>query len=886
MQADLLRERFLDFFKAKKHKIAEPDSLVPAGDPTVLFTPAGMNQFKKEFLGFNSGFNRAATCQRCLRTDDLDKVGKTPGHHTFFEMLGNFSFGDYFKKEAISWAWEFLTDELKIKKEKLWVSVYKDDDEAYKVWKDLIGLPENKIIKLTDKENFWPSEAKTKGPNGPCGPCSEIFFDQGNNVGCKRPDCTPACNCGRFVEVWNLVFTQYNRKEGGILEPLPKKNIDTGMGLERLAVVTQGVRNNFETELFQPIIKEIVLGLSRDSPLRGQSLVRNWTVPERELIYAIADHIRAITFAIYDGVLPSNEARGYVVRKLIRKSTLHLRSLGIEKPFLHRLVPVLSEIMKSPYPELENRRENISEIILAEERNFISTLGSSSTLFKEKFAEFSKKQFPEKVGRIAFELYDTYGIPLELTRDWLEKEKISISKSTFNQELLQQKTRSKLQSAMKGDVFGVKNLALGLKETKFLGYKDYTTRAKILKILKDTTEVKKATKSEQVSIILDKTPFYPESGGQIGDAGEIQKGKNLFEVLDTKKIGKVIMHIGKVKEGSFKLQDSVGTEVDLGRRLSITRNHTATHLLQAALRKVLGMHVQQQGSLVAEDRLRFDFTHFKDIDKGQLDRIEEIVNSYVINNYCLIAKQMPLAEARKIGALAFFGEKYEGKVRVVSIADISRELCGGTHLNSTGQIGLFKITQEGSVASGIRRIEAVTGTFAYKIIKNQEDVLSEVGSLLNVPQEMITQEIQKRAKQIKELEKRLSSQKIDALKASLDKLVQDAKIVKDIKVITKLIEDADMDLLRKYADLIKGKTDKAVIALGAKQEDRALLVVGITPDLCQKGFDAAKLTRDIAKIIGGSGGGRCDFAQAGGSNPENFELAFKALRNLISEQIK
>jgi alanyl-tRNA synthetase len=894
MQADLLREKFLDFFKAKKHKIAEPDSLVPAGDPTVLFTPAGMNQFKKEFLGFDSGFNRAATCQRCLRTDDLDKVGKTPGHHTFFEMLGNFSFGDYFKKEAITFAWEFLTDELKIKKEKLWVSVYKDDDEAYKVWKYLIGVAENKIIKLTDKENFWPSEAKQKGPNGPCGPCSEIFFDRGNNVGCKRPDCTPACNCGRFVEVWNLVFTQYNRKEGGVLEPLPKKNIDTGMGLERLAAVMQGVRNNFETDLFQPIIKEIVQGLSLTTEGSPERSRRKGTVPERELIYAIADHIRAITFAIYDGVLPSNEARGYVVRKLIRKSVLCLSDLGIKQPFLYKLVPILSQVMQIPYPELGKRRENISEIILAEEKNFIAILDSSKELLNKGLSELVKKTkdktFSEgdvkKASIIAFELYDTYGIPWGLTKDWADVHGIHIDKEIFDNELEKQKNRSKAGSAMKGDVFGVKDLALGLKETKFLGYKDYITRARILKILKDNIETKKAAKGEQVSIILDKTPFYPESGGQIGDTGEIRKGKNIFEVSDTKKIGKVIVHIGKVKEGSFKLQDSVGAEVDLGRRLSIARNHTATHLLQAALRKVLGAHVKQQGSLVAEDRLRFDFTHFKDIDKGQLDRIEEIVNSYVINNYCLWTKQMPLAEARKSGALAFFAEKYEGKVRVVSIPDISKELCGGTHLDSTGQIGLFKITQEGSVASGIRRIEAVTGTFAYKIIKNQEDVLSEVGSLLNVPQEIIAQEIQKRTKQIKELEKRLSSQKIDALRGSLDKLVQDAKIVKDIKVITKLIEDADMDLLRKNVDLIKGKTDKAVIALGAKQEDRALLVVGITPDLCQKGFDAVKLIRDIAKIIGGSGGGRCDFAQAGGNNPENFETAFKTLRNLISEQIK
>ncbi|MCX5703957.1 MAG: alanine--tRNA ligase, partial [Candidatus Omnitrophica bacterium] len=407
MQADIIREKFLDFFKSKKHKIVESDSLVPAGDPTVLFTPAGMNQFKKEFLEGGSGLKRAATSQRCLRTDDLDKVGKTTGHHTFFEMLGNFSFGNYFKEEAISFAWEFLTEELKIDKKRLWVSVYKDDAEAYRIWKDKIGLTQDKIKKLGDKENFWPSEAKEKGPNGPCGPCSEIFFDQGANVGCKKPDCDPSCSCGRFVEVWNLVFTQYNRRQGGALEPLPKKNIDTGMGLERLVALMQGAPNNFETDLFQPIIKEIEANMGRS--------------PDKEFLFAVADHIRAIVFAIYDGVLPSNEARGYVIRKLIRKSTLHLGALGFTQPFLYKLVPVLAQVMQQPYPGLGERKEDIAQIILAEEKNFISALNSSGALFKEKFKDFLKKQDPEEVGKVSFQLYDTYGIPLELTEDWLDK---------------------------------------------------------------------------------------------------------------------------------------------------------------------------------------------------------------------------------------------------------------------------------------------------------------------------------------------------------------------------------------------------------------------------------------------------------------------------------
>jgi alanyl-tRNA synthetase len=870
MKADLLREKFLTFFKTKKHKIVESDSLVPQDDPTVLFTPAGMNQFKRQFLGYASDFKRAATAQRCLRTDDLDKVGRTCGHHTFFEMLGNFSFGDYFKEEAIEFAWEFLTEELKIKKEQLWISVYKDDDEAFRIWK--LKVPADKIIKLGDKENFWPAEAKERGPDGPCGPCSEIFFDQGKNIGCKRENCNPVCNCGRFVEVWNLVFTQFNRKDGGILEPLPKKNIDTGMGLERLAAVMQGVYSNFETDLFKPLVKEIERGLI---PKKG-------TVPEKGLIYVLADHIRAITFAIYDGVLPSNETRGYVVRKLIRKCILHLRALGIKQAFMYKLVPVLSEIMQEPYPELNPRRENIAEIILAEEKNFIATLDSSDDLLKDKFAGFKDKPDPQKAGKIAFYLYDTYGIPQELTKNWLDKQGIKFSEAAFNQELEQQKMRSKLKTMMKGKVFDIKGLDLKISATKFLGYKDYSHSAKILKIIKDNIEVNKISEGEEGKIILNQTVFYPESGGQIVDAGNIAKGKNIFIVLDTQKADKIIIHIGKVIKGSLRKADTVLAKIDEKRRLSIARNHTATHLLQAALRKVLGPHIQQQGSLVAQDRLRFDFTHFKDISNEELNRIEEIVNTNIINNYALQTKPMLLSAAKRKGALAFFGEKYEAKVRVVSIPDISLELCGGTHLNSTGQIGIFKITQEAAVAAGIRRIEAVTAKAAYKMIKEEENLMTEVSSLLNVPPQNILSEIKNKMAWLKELEKRLHLQSLDILKVSLDKIIEEAQEIGGIKVITQVLRGLDMDLLRKAVDLIKQETKNSVIALGSAQESKALLVMGVTSDLCQKGLDAAKLILDVAKVIGGSGGGRKDFAQAGGNKPENFAKAFQELRDIIS----
>jgi alanyl-tRNA synthetase len=870
MTADDLRNKYLEFFKSKKHKIIESDSLVPKDDPTVLFTPAGMNQFKSEFLGFDSGFKRSATSQRCLRTDDLEKVGKTAVHHTFFEMLGNFSFGDYFKKEAIGWAWEFLTEELKIPVEKLWVSVYQDDVEAYNIWKDVVRVPAQKIIRLGDKENFWPSEAKLKGPNGPCGPCSEIFFDFGEEVGCGKPACDPSCGCGRFAEIWNLVFTQFNRKELGALEPLPNKNIDTGMGLERLAAVMQGKHSNFETDLFEPIVKEIV---SKGQRVKGSE--------NKALVYAIADHIRAVTFCIYDGVLPSNESRGYIVRKIIRKSVLHLRGLGIKQPFLNKLVPVVAEVMEEPYPDLLKRREDIAQIILSEEKNFINTLNSSESLFKEKFA---KHPDADTAGKIAFQLHDTYGIPLELTKDWLDKHDLQFSKNTFDKELDEQKNRSKMQSAMKGDVFAVKDLDYGIKETKFLGYKNTEVKAKIAKILKSSLEAKKICKGEEAQVILDKSVFYAESGGQVGDAGLLIKGKNIFEVRDTKKIGKIILHIGRVLEGSFKRSDFVNAKINSERRLSIARNHTATHMLQAALRKVLGGHVKQQGSLVAEDRLRFDFTHFKGLDKDEINRVEEVVNNEILRNNPLSKKEMTLSQAKKTGALAFFGEKYEGRVRIVSIGETSKEFCGGTHLDSTGQIGFFKILREGSVAQGVRRIEAVTGKEAYKAIKQEEEVVSDIALALNISEDKVIPELERKLSRIKELEKQLSAKISDTLKSSIDDVVKAAQVINGINFISTTTPDAPA--CRKAVDLIKQKAPSMsliAVSTGNNLEGQVFLVVGLTQDLADKGVDACSLIKQVAPLIGGSGGGRKDFAQAGGKSMDKLDEALEKIKSIISE---
>jgi len=870
MTADSLREKFLGFFKDKNHKVVESDSLVPKDDPTVLFTPAGMNQFKKEFMGFDAGFKRAATAQRCLRTDDLDKVGKTSAHHTFFEMLGNFSFGDYFKNDAIAWAWEFLTKELKIDQDKLWVSVYQDDDEAYNIWKDKVGIPEGKIVRLGDKDNFWPAEAKTKGPNGPCGPCSEIFYDFGVDVGCGEKVCDPSCSCGRFVEIWNLVFTQFNRKEDGSLEPLPNKNIDTGMGLERLAAVMQGKQNNFETELFQPIIKEIIRNIGDSPENRESPIYRNG------LLYAIADHLRAVVFSIYDGITPSNEGRGYIVRKIIRKSVLHLRNLGIDKPFLNKLVGQLAQIMYKAYPDLKDRQEDISQVILNEEENFINILESSEVLTKESFSEVSLDD-SVKIGETIFRLYDTNGIPPEITQENLKKlgfKNLDASvQVAMNRKLEEQKARSRQQSSMKGDVFDAKGLGLKLDETKFLGYKESSSEARILVILKEGREIKEAQAGESLEIVLDQTPFYAESGGQAGDTGKLINGKNVFEVLNTRKIDNVFLHAGKVSSGVFKKGDKLSAQINIKRRANIARNHTATHILQAALREVLGNHVQQQGSLVAEERFRFDFTHFKGLSKEEIARVEEVANSCIAKKQSVSCNEMALKEAKKAGALAFFEEKYGENVRVVAIGDISKELCGGTHLDNISEIGLIKITSESSVASGIRRIEGVTAGFAEKFMQEEKLKADEESKKKG------------KLKELKEQEKKHSLEVSSRLQDIVPDLLGKATQINGVNVVISFQPDLDMNGLRILADKIKEKLERGMVALGSQdsQQEKAFLVIGVTQDLSSRGLDAGALIRQVSPVIGGSGGGRQDFAQAGGSKPENFTLAFEELRAIIKD---
>ncbi len=873
MTANEVRKKFLEFFAAKGHTIVASDSVVPKDDPTVLFTTAGMQQFKRQFLGHIEGYTRAASSQKCLRTDDLEKVGKTPVHHTFFEMLGNFSFGDYFKKEAIEWAWEFFTEVLKIPKDKLWVSVYKEDSEAENVWHKTIGLPKERILKLGDKDNFWPAEAKEKGPNGPCGPCSEIFYDFGVNPDCPKKDkCDPTCDCGRFAEVWNLVFTQFNRKEGGVLEPLPAKNIDTGMGLERLVAVIQGKKNNYDTDLFGPIIKLI-----------DEETNNSLSLEEKRVI---ADHIRAIVFGINDGVNPSNEWRGYVVRKLIVECSSIVVRKGIQKPVIYKLVPTVINIMNGPYPELTSKINSISSIIKSTEESVIKLLEEKLPLIEPKLRVHQDD--PKELGKIILFSYSTLGVPVMSILDTaknigISSGNIESAKKVFNEGMDEEKKRSRGASKMTGDVFADAQLNLNVPKTQFLGYEQFVSTSKVLKLFVGNEDVKEVKQGAEIKIVLDKTPFYAESGGQVGDTGSIIRDDAVIRVTDTQKIADVIIHSGKVEGGAFKLDDLVQTQIDDERRLKIMRNHTATHLLQAALRQVLGHHVQQQGSLVDENRLRFDFTHPKGVSRDEILQIESIINTQIMNCDPVQKEEMDLKKAKETGAMAFFAEKYKDRVRVVSIDGYSKELCGGTHLKMTGQIGLFRITSESSVAQGIRRIEAVTGTGAWEYSRAREAQLEEVAQTLKAPPTEIVQRTIQVAKHLKHLEKQLERYQFESIRNSVETLISQAESVNGAKIVTASFTDTDANVLRQVSDLIRQKAKPSVVLLGSQYEDNAFILISVTEDLVAKGIRANDLVKKVAPLIEGSGGGRPDLAQAGSKSPQKIAAAMSAGKDIIKQ---
>ena len=749
MKGSEIRKRFLEFFERNGHTVVPSSALIPKDDPTLLFTNAGMVQFKNSFLGLEDrGYTRAASSQKCVRAggkhNDLENVGYTARHHTFFEMLGNFSFGDYFKRESIRWGWEFLTVELKLPKDRLWITIFENDDEAFEIWNKEVGVPADRIVRLGEESNFW-----MMGETGPCGPCSEILYDLGPNVGCGRAECSVACDCDRHLEIWNHVFTQFDRDQSGKLTPLPKPNIDTGMGLERLAAVVQGVYSNYDTDFFQPIIRFV-------EKISGKTYGKD---PETDVsIRVIADHSRALTFLIGDGVLPSNEGRGYVLRRILRRAARHGKLLGLDKPFLHDAASVVIDEMKDPYFDLVDKESYIRKVIFNEEQRFTETLDAGLRMLNEEVALLKKEGKTVFPGEIVFKLYDTYGFPVDLTADIVRKDKITLDTEGFEKAMEAQ--REKARESWKGsgeqavsDTY--KKLSVKGVSTEFAGYKGVTKlRSQISAILINDQEADSVSKGERAEIIVERTPFYGETGGQIGDTGIISGKGFIFEVWDTQRpLENLVSHIGKVRKGKIKVGDKVTLNVDAGLRRAIEAHHSGTHILNAALKAVLGDHIKQSGSLVNPERLRFDFTHFSKIEDEELTRIEQLANEYIRRNVPVTTRILPREEAIKTGATAVFDEKYGAEVRVVQMGDVSKELCGGTHVGRTGDIGFLKIVSESSVAAGVRRIEAVAGSEAVKYAEKMAEELKKAAGLFKASPEEISDRVEKLFRHQRDLEK-------------------------------------------------------------------------------------------------------------------------------------
>lgn len=870
MKTHDIRTKYLAFFEKKGHKHVKSDSLIPHNDPTLLFTGAGMNQFKEYFMGLKKDFTRATTAQKCLRTGDLENVGKTPYHHTFFEMLGNFSFGDYFKEDAIKWAWEFLTQEMKIPVEKLRVSVHRNDDEAYEIWNKKIGLAPEIIYKFGDKDNFWPSNAPTDGPNGPCGPCSEIFYDQGRDVGCKRKECSPECDCGRFAEIWNLVFTQYERKEGGVLETLPMKNIDTGMGLERIACVLQGKKVNYEIDIFEKMISYLTekcsLNIARDEKRRAS-------------IYAISDHVRAAVFCIADGAYPSNEGRGYVIRKLIRRSVWHGRLLQIEGPFLAELVPLVIDEFKKVYPELEENRYHVREVVIKEEERFLETIESGLLLLNEVINNVKENNQTVIAGEQVFRLYDTYGFPEELTRLIAEKEGLSIDLEQFEKCMNEQREKAKQATAISDAIFASSDLEkhlATLSKTHFVGYEFDHSRTdiamKVISLFKGSEVVDTLHKGDIGYAIFDKTPFYGEAGGQVGDRGYLcsREGKRVAYVSDTQKKDDIYYHQIEVIDSDVCVGDQYKPEIPS--RLAIMANHTATHLLQGALRAVLGAQVRQLGSQVTSEKLRFDFSYHKAMTSDEKERVEKIVNNKIVEGINLEVAEDTLEAAKEKGALAFFGDKYGEKVRVVSIGEYSVELCGGTHVKNTKDIGLFRIISEASSASGIRRIEALTG----------EKARAYEEELKKKDQEREEKEMQKRKDKDKRKEhlSQLTSQE------SIEKLLQKKKQIEEYTYLLFFEDGLDQGALRQIYDVIKQRTSKTICIFVSELDEKLAVVVALTKDLSSSDIDANAIVKEINKIIQGSGGGKKLMAFSGSKLVDKKCELIEKIPDILTQIVK
>jgi alanyl-tRNA synthetase len=871
-----IRKAFLDYFQAHDHRIVDSSSLAPRDDPTLLFTNAGMVQFKGAFLGEeNLGYTRAATSQKCMRAggkhNDLENVGYTPRHHTFFEMLGNFSFGDYFKEEAIEWGWELLTEGYRLPAERLHVSVYKDDDEAYRIWEEKIGIPADRIVRLGEKDNFW-----AMGDTGPCGPCSEIHIDQGPSAGCGLPDCAPGCDCNRYLEIWNLVFTQFQRDPDGTLTPLPRPNIDTGMGLERITAVVQGAISNYDTDLF----RDIILCIQEVSE-KAYGDHEKQDVAFR----VIADHARAVAFLIGDGIIPSNEGRGYVLRRIIRRALRFGQVLDLKEAFLRSVCDKVIDVMGRDYNELIRGKSLIQGVVDNEERRFADTLNYSMKVLDEEIDKLRAKGLETIPGEVAFKLYDTYGLSLDIVEDVARDEHLTVDRDGYRRSMSRQRTLS--QESWKGsgeaeipEVFrGL--LARGL-ATRFVGYDLLECEPVIIAAVAGGKEVRSITAGEEAEVVLDQTPFYAESGGQAGDSGWIQTQTAKFRVRRTFKPGTdLFVHQGRLETGEMSVGDTVRAAVDCERRRATANNHTATHLLHAALREVLGDHVKQAGSLVSADRLRFDFSHFTQVSSEKLDDIERLVNRHVRDNLSLQTRVMSKDEAMKTGAVAIFEEKYGDTVRMVTIGDgVSMELCGGTHTDRTGNIGLFRIVSEGAVAANMRRIEALTGEAAFEHTLQRDHGLRTAALLLKTTPDQVGEKIEKLLKTLKEKERTVESLTARLLTKRSDDLLAGIREIRGVQAIAREVEAGSPKELREWADRIRDKLGSGIVLLGARGADKAMLICLVTRDLTGT-FHAGEIIRQVSRIVGGKGGGRPDMAQGGGDEPEKLREALDALYGLI-----
>jgi len=864
MTSNELRRAFLDFFHGHGHEIVASSPLVPGNDPTLLFTNAGMVQFKDVFLGEDKRkYKRAVTAQRCVRAggkhNDLENVGYTARHHTFFEMLGNFSFGDYFKEDAIRFAWAFLTETLQLPEEKLWVTVFEDDDDAADIWLNTIKVDPDRFSRMGEKDNFW-----AMGDTGPCGPCSEIFYDHGPDVPGGPPG-SPDEDGDRYVEVWNLVFMQFDRSADGKLTPLPRPSVDTGMGLERAAAVMQGVHSNYEIDLFANLIEAAagIMGVDND----GSSSLN-----------VIADHIRACAFLVADGVLPGNEGRGYVLRRIIRRAIRHGKKLGVDATFFHKLVGPLCKEMGEAYPELVKAKSHVEKVLRNEELRFAETLDQGMEILEDAIGALDSKELP---GAVAFKLYDTYGFPVDLTADIARERGLTVDQAGFESQMKAQRDRARAASKFGVDASSAIRTDA---DTAFTGYEGVEGRCEIIAAYRDGKAAERLEAGDSGAIVLNSTPFYAESGGQVGDTGVLQAAGGRFRVLDTRKSGRANVHYGTVETGTLAVGTVVSANVDAERRAAIVLNHSATHLMHAALRRVLGDHVQQKGSLVAPDRLRFDFSHYEPVTVEQLREIENQVNEQIRRNIPTVIRHMAYDDAVASGAIALFGEKYGDEVRVLNFGDgYSVELCGGTHVNATGDIGLFKITSEGGVAAGVRRIEAVTGKGALEWVDTRQQILDTVSAQLKSLPEQAAAKVEQLLKRQKDLEKELAATKQQLLTGGAG-AAEDVTEIDGIKIMATRMDGADAKTLRDAVDRFKDKLQSAVVVLGSVDDGKVRLAAGVTRNNTDR-IKAGDVIAPVAEQVGGKGGGRPDFAQAGGNNPDALDAALASVPGWVSEHL-